>query len=124
MIIEGLNLQPGDDLQFILLLGNATSGFVTVINESSGLSNFTTISGPPLCQQSVAWMLERALSSDELLPLPEFGSLNYTMSFASTESGSVVDPSSSTATVYDVVQNGTVVTETVPGFQNVTIKYV
>lgn len=124
VVIEGLSLQPGNDLQFILLLANATAGFVTVINESSGESNFTTVSGPPLCQQSVGWMLERATSSEGLLPLPDFGSLNYTMAFASTVNGSIVDPSSPFVTVYDIVQDGVAVTETLPGFENATIKHV
>ncbi|KIP02362.1 hypothetical protein PHLGIDRAFT_79222, partial [Phlebiopsis gigantea 11061_1 CR5-6] len=122
VVIEGLSLQPGNDLQFILLLANATAGFVTVINESSGESNFTTVSGPPLCQQNVGWMLERATSSEGLLPLPDFGSLNYTMAFASTVDGSIVDPSSPFVTVYDIVQDG--VTETLPGLENATIKHV
>lgn len=123
VIMEGLSLHPGDDLQLTLLLANSSTGIVQVINYSSHESNFATISGPPLCQQSVGWMVERLSSSGGLLPLPDFGRLNFTEAFARTANASIMDPSSPTSEIYDVVQNGMVVTETAAGFMNVSIVY-
>ena len=99
----------------------ATTGIVTIRNNSNGQFAELDVSGPdfPLCLTTAVWMVYGV----DNVPLANFGNVAFDEVSATLTNGTVVGPTSPNGVVIDIARNGTVFTETSLGDQNVNVRY-
>ncbi|KAJ7195053.1 peptidase G1 [Mycena pura] len=107
-----LTVDTGDSISTNVTMTSATSGTVSIINNSRGTSIVGTVSGGTrLSGTSAEWILEDFESGSSLIAFAAFPASTFTGS--AVHSGGSVTPSS--ATLIDLVQNSELCSATVSG---------
>ncbi|RAH62505.1 aspergillopepsin-2 [Aspergillus piperis CBS 112811] len=121
---DSLSISEGDQIKVTVEATSKSSGSATVENLTTGQSVSHTFSGNvegDLCETNAEWIVEDFESGDSLVAFADFGSVTFTNAEA-TSDGSTVGPSD--ATIMDIEQDSTVLTETSVSGDSVTVKYV
>jgi len=107
-----LTVDTGDSISTNVTMTSATSGTVSIINNSRGTSIVGTVSGGTrLSGTSAEWILEAFESGSSLIAFAAFPASTFTGS--AVHSGGSVTPSG--ATLIDLVQNSELCSATVSG---------
>jgi hypothetical protein len=74
-----------------------------------------------LCQEDAEWIVEDYSENGSLVPICNFGDVQFTDAYATTASGTRIYPPSGTPIVIE--QNGKVLTSVSTGSESVSISY-
>ncbi|GKZ33811.1 aspergillopepsin-2 [Aspergillus brasiliensis] len=121
---DSLSISEGDSIKVTVEATSKSSGSATVENLTTGQSVTHTFSGNvegDLCETNAEWIVEDFESGDSLVAFADFGTVTFTNAEA-TSGGSTVGPSD--ATIMDIEQDGTVLTESSVSGDTVTVSYV
>jgi hypothetical protein len=122
---DNMVFSAGDTVSLNIITTNATSGYATVRNLSSGQSVTVAASGQPaLCRANAEWIVEDFgdEASGQDVPFANFTTVKFTSASAQLVSGGTVGPGG--ATLIDIEKNGQVITSASVTNSTVTIKYV
>ncbi|KAI0323936.1 acid proteinase [Cubamyces sp. BRFM 1775] len=119
---SGFAVRPGDNISATVIADSLTSGTATLINYSTG-QEVTKIltSQPALCQENAEWIVEDYTESGGLVPLANFGTVTFTDALAGISTGGV---SPAGATIFNMEQNGRVLTTASTSSSSVTVNYI
>ncbi|OJJ75344.1 hypothetical protein ASPBRDRAFT_119387 [Aspergillus brasiliensis CBS 101740] len=121
---DSLTISEGDSIKVTVEATSKSSGSATVENLTTGQSVTHTFSGNvegDLCETNAEWIVEDFESGDSLVAFADFGTVTFTNAEA-TSGGSTVGPSG--ATIMDIEQDSTVLTESSVSGDSVTVTYV
>lgn len=120
-----MKISAGDVMQISVHATSIVTGTATVDNLSTGQSVTHTFSEPglqlPLCEQNAEWIVEDFLQNGSQVPFSNFGTVTFSNATA-IHNGKAVGPSG--ATIYDIKQNGKVLTHSSDTANSVTVAYV
>jgi hypothetical protein len=119
---DGFSLGAGDSIQMTVTATSTTSGVATIENLSTGQSvshNFYGESAS-LCETNAEWIVEDFSDGYSLVPFADFTTVRFTGASAETY-GSTVDTTG--ATIFDISQNGRVLTSCSAGGSEVFCTY-
>lgn len=118
-------ISGGDVIQVSVHAKSLMTGTATVDNLTKGKSVTHTFTFPglqlPLCEQNAEWIVEDFLENGTMVPFANFGTVTFSNATA-VDNGSEVGPSG--ATIYDIKQNGKVLTHSSDTSNSVTVQYV
>jgi hypothetical protein len=122
---SGISFSAGDSITLTATVASATSGTLTIKNNSKGQTVSKAVtSSAKLCQTNAEWIVEDFEecegSSCSLVPFANFGTVEFTGASATTTSGGTVTPAG--ATVIDIEQNSILTKSSVSG-STVTVVY-
>ncbi|KAI0656071.1 acid proteinase [Cubamyces menziesii] len=119
---SGFTIRPGDNISATVIADSLTSGTATIVNYSTG-QEVTKIltSQPALCQENAEWIVEDYTESGGLVPLANFGTVTFTDALAGISTGGV---SPAGATIFNMEQNGRVLTSASTSSSSVTVSYI
>ncbi|EKM49849.1 uncharacterized protein PHACADRAFT_265589, partial [Phanerochaete carnosa HHB-10118-sp] len=120
LFVEGLNFTTGDNITISVSAQNATSATVVFINQSTGLIVTVPGTSGTLCMQEADWLVLDFQGPEIPLPFVNFGALNFTGASAETPTGSL---DISGALIFDIEQNGTVLTSVLTSPSTVDIAF-
>ncbi|PIL34273.1 hypothetical protein GSI_03048 [Ganoderma sinense ZZ0214-1] len=119
---SGISFKAGDTVEVTVTATSKTAGKATITNKSTGKTVSHSFSGQPsLCEYDAEWIVEDFQNNGGLVPLANFGKVEFTNAKAGTQSGSV-GPSG--ATLIDIKQSNKVYTSSSVGSSSVTVEYV
>ncbi|KIP06553.1 hypothetical protein PHLGIDRAFT_72512, partial [Phlebiopsis gigantea 11061_1 CR5-6] len=116
-----VDVEANQEVQVTVEVTSATTGVVTISNNSNGQSARVDVAGPdfPLCLTTASWVVYGVTD----VPLPDFGSVVFDEVSTILTNGTVVGPTSPNGVVIDLARNGTVFAETSLGSESVTVQY-
>ena len=119
---SGFTIRAGDNISATVIADSLTSGTATIVNYSTG-QEVTKIltSQPALCQENAEWIVEDYTESGGLVPLANFGTVTFTDALAGISTGGV---SPAGATIFNMEQNGRVLTSASTSSSSVTVSYI
>ncbi|PIL36490.1 hypothetical protein GSI_00179 [Ganoderma sinense ZZ0214-1] len=119
-----ISIKAGDIVEVTVTATSTTSGTAMITNKSTGQTVLHTFSGQPsLCLYDAEWIVEDFTQVGVgLAPFANFGKVTFTGTTATTNSGSFVGPLG--ATLFDIVQNGQLLTSSSVDCNSVTVQYV
>lgn len=122
---SGIDINAGDTIAVSVSSSSSTSGVATIQNLSNGQSVSQNVNAPSssnaLGGQNAEWIVEDYEEGSGLVPFANFGSVQFT-SAQYTSSGGSGGPSG--ATIFDIEQNGQVLTSTsIPSDSEVDVSY-
>lgn len=101
------------------------TGTASLDNLTTGQSVIHTFTFPglqsPLCEQNAEWIIEDFLQNGSQVPFANFGNVTFSNAQA-TDNGATVGTTG--ATIYDIRQNGKVLTHSTDTVNSVAIQYV
>ncbi|RDW74653.1 A4/G1 family peptidase [Aspergillus mulundensis] len=121
---SGISISAGDTIRVTVDATTLTAGTATVENLSTGQSVTHTFTGGvdgDLCEYNAEWIVEDFESNGELVPFADFGTVTFTSAEA-TQNGRTVGPSG--ATLIDIQQGRSVLTDVSVSSDSVTVSYV
>ncbi|CAK7206690.1 hypothetical protein SEUCBS139899_009494 [Sporothrix eucalyptigena] len=107
----GFDLHAGDVVTLTATATSSTSGAVLIENETTGKSVTHSFSGEssPLCGLSAEWIVEDYMVAGSLVEMADFGRATFTGCSATESSGVIVGLGN--ASIYDISNNGAVMTD-------------
>lgn len=118
-------ISAGDVMQIAVHATSLVTGTATIDNLSTGQSVTHTFSEPglqlPLCEQNAEWIVEDFLQNGSQVPLANFGTVTFSNATA-IDNGKEVGPSG--AQIFDIKQNGKILTHSSDTANSITIQYV
>ncbi|EIW83513.1 acidic protease 1 [Coniophora puteana RWD-64-598 SS2] len=116
-----LDISEGDVITVTVTASSKTAGTAVIENTTTGkkVSKALT-SSSALCEQDAEWIVEDFEEGGGLVPFANFGTVTFSDATATTGSGSV---SPDGATVIDIKQGSTQLTQTTISGNKVTVKY-
>ncbi|EIW87320.1 hypothetical protein CONPUDRAFT_116513 [Coniophora puteana RWD-64-598 SS2] len=117
---DNIDFAAGDDVTLTATTHSTTTGTVTIENKTKNQKVTKDVSSTSaLCQKNAEWIVED-YSSGGLVEFDNFGTVTFTSATATTGSGSVGPDG---ATIVDIAQNGTQLTQSSVANGQVTIKH-
>ncbi|GJE96332.1 peptidase G1 domain-containing protein [Phanerochaete sordida] len=121
--IGGFDISPGDTLALYVEADSATTGYITIANEVNGQEVWESLSSTsPLCQQDAEWIVEDYEENGSLVPLANFGTVEFDTITAITTAGDYFG--NDNATQFDIQQTKTLTKVTFPDTGTVSVTYV
>ena len=118
---DDFDISAGDVITLTVVADSTTTGEATIENVTTGQTvNQQLSSEYALCEQDAEWIVEDYEENGQLVPFDNFGTVTFSSTSASTSSGNV-DPAG--AVVWDIEQNGQVLTSSSVSDSGVTISY-
>jgi len=106
---SGFTISAGDAIKMTVSVTSKTAGKATMQNLTTGKTVTHSFTGEPaLCETSAEWIIEDFEEGSTLVPLANFGTLEFYDAYA-IENGVTVYPSGSTGKVVDMQQGSTIV---------------
>jgi hypothetical protein len=120
---DEFSLGAGDSIKMTVTASSKTSGVATLENLSTGQSVSHSFSreSSGLCETNAEWIVEDFSNEYSLVPFADFGSVHFTDASA-VSSGNSVDASD--ATIFNMQQNGRVLTSCSADGSDVSCTYV
>ncbi|KAG6828953.1 hypothetical protein H0H87_012983 [Tephrocybe sp. NHM501043] len=120
---SNIAIKAGDVMTVTVTATSTKSGSAVITNKTTGKSVSKSLtSTAALCQQNAEWIVEDFESGGSLVPLANFGTVEFTGAVATTSTGTTVGPRG--ATVFDIQQNGKVLTSVSTSSSGVTVSHV
>ncbi|KAF5391596.1 hypothetical protein D9757_002547 [Collybiopsis confluens] len=121
---SGISFSAGDSVTLTATVASATSGTLTIKNNSKGQTVSKAVtSSAKLCQTNAEWIVEDFEecegSSCSLVPFANFGTVQFTGASATTASGTLTPAG---ATIIDIEQN-TILTKSSVSGSTITVVY-
>ncbi|KAF8342483.1 peptidase A4 family-domain-containing protein [Amanita rubescens] len=117
-----LSINPGDSVQLTVNAYTTTTGLVTIDNLTTGQSASRHVSSSnALCEQDVEWIVEDYEQGGSLVPMCDFGNIQFTDAYATTANGTRIYPPS--GIIVEIEQNGKVYTSVSAGSESVYVSY-
>lgn len=118
---SGIYIAPGDTVTISVVASTTTGGTATVKNVSRGTSVSHTFSAQPaLSRVNAEWIVEDFQMTSGLVPFANFGTVAFTNCAAAGSAG-VVSPAG--ATMLDIKQGGTILTNSVTSGSTITVTH-
>ena len=116
-------MKAGDQIRMTVDATSKKTGVATLENLSTGKTVSHTFKTTPstLCETNAEWIVEDFESGSELVPFADFGSVTFTDAYATGSSGTVTPQG---ATIIDIKQSGTVLTDCATSGSDLTCTYV
>jgi hypothetical protein len=121
---DGFDIGAGDTIEMTVEAYSSASGVATLTNYRTGQTvshSFDGQGGNALCQTNAEWIVEDFSVGGGLVPFADFGSVTFT-GVSAISNGAEVDSSGST--IFDINQDGRVLTDCSAGGDTVTCRYV
>lgn len=120
---SGISISAGNTIKMTVTATSTGAGSAVIENVSTGKTVTHTFSGESnkLCETNAEWIVEDFESGNSLVPFANFGTVTFTGASATTSSGSV---GVSGATIIDIKQGSTVLTDCSASGSSVTCSYV
>jgi hypothetical protein len=120
---NGISINAGNTIKMTVTASSTGAGTATIQNLSNGQSVSHSFNGESnhLCETNAEWIVEDFQSGNQLVPFANFGTVTFSGASASTGSGSV-GPSG--ATIIDIRQGNSVLTDCSASGSSVTCSYV
>lgn len=122
---NGFSVSAGDSITVTVTATSTTSGTAIIVNNSNGgdsvehdFSNEGSLGS--LCEYNAEWIVEDYEQNGGLVAFADFGTVTFTGATA-TDDGSTVDTTG--ATIFDIEQNGQVLTDCSASGSEVTCSY-
>ncbi|KAG6806340.1 hypothetical protein H0H92_011685 [Tricholoma furcatifolium] len=120
---NGITISSGDVITVTVTASSLTAGTAVITNESTGKTVSKSLtSSVPLCQENAEWIVEDFDDGDSMVSFANFGSVTFNSASAITQSGTSVSPSG--ATLFDIEQNGEILTSVSTSSSGVIISYI
>jgi len=117
-----ISINPGDSVQLTVNAYTTTTGLVTIDNLTTGQHVSQPVSSSyALCEQDAEWIVEDYEEGGSLVPICDFGKIQFTDAYATTANGTRVYPP--TGTIVEIEQSGKVYTSVSAGSESVYISY-
>jgi hypothetical protein len=118
-----INISPGDLVTLTIVTTSTTTGTAIIYDHSNGESVSVTLnSTAPLCRRDVEWNTQGVTIAYNVIPLANFGKVEFMNAMATGPTGEQYFPSN--ATIMEYVQNNTIVTNVSTNDTSVTIEYI
>ncbi|EKM48270.1 uncharacterized protein PHACADRAFT_109206 [Phanerochaete carnosa HHB-10118-sp] len=115
------NLTTGNNIAISLTATSATSVTVVITNESTNQTVMETVVTGTLNMQEADWIIEDIAADGSLLPLADFGTINFTNVSAASSSGPL---DTTGATILNMEQNNTVLTTVMVSSDTINLTFV
>jgi hypothetical protein len=121
---SGFSISAGNTIKVTATATSTSAGSVTITNESTGKTVTHSFSGESgkLCETNAEWIVEDFEENGSLVPLANFGTVEFTGASVTTTSGSTLDTTG--AQILDIKQGNTVYTSVSASGSTVTVEYV
>jgi hypothetical protein len=119
-----ITISAGDSIRVTVDATTLTAGTASVENLTTGKTVTHTFTGGvdgDLCEYNAEWIVEDFESNGQLVPFADFGTVTFTSAEA-TDDGKTVGPSG--ATIIDIKQGNSVLTDVSVTDDSVTVSYV
>ncbi len=119
---NGISINAGDSIQLTVNAYTTTTGLATIDNLTTGQSVSQHLSSSfALCEQDAEWIVEDYEEGGSLVPICDFGNIQFTDAYATTANGTRIYPPN--GIIVEIEQNGKVYTSVSAGSESVYISY-
>jgi len=119
---SGISFKPGDTVRVTVTATTNKKGTAVVENLTTHKKVSKALTSTfPLCGKNAEWIVEDFQQNGVPVPFADFGTVKFSGAKATRRSGSTIGPLG--AKIYDIKQNGHVLTDVKTTSTSVTVKY-